>query len=1223
MSPTSTATSLHDAASRQAGRTLFGKPLVLEAGAGTGKTAVLVARVVHWCMGLGWQKYQTANRNYEEIAEAVCEGVVAITFTDAAAVEMQVRVAKAMHGLHCGDHPAWMPRVEFKFPEEEIKLRAAALLSAADRLRVQTIHSFCSALLRQNALTINLHPRFEIDADGSRAEALVLEYLSTRLPQLYGDTPNADAVRLASHGHGPGKVGEVLLMFLRNAVTSEDLPDDAVDDATVKSVCEELQKCVAPALEVFQSAVAEMKSKKGLAGLLKLAEQMPLLQSRLATVQNVAELSELFSAGAPGAEMKSNKAQEWTRNKFTNTEEGLLSEAQTVTLNTAFTGLGSWAKNLCNLEPDLLTSAMRLVKLLLGEIKQEMRRAGVQTYSDLLVDAHALLKHHPHLAERMAANMDQLMVDEFQDTDALQCEFLQYLVLQPKQAGLPAPDLFLVGDPKQSIYGWRGADLRSYHDFVQSLLANGGVKFDLTVNFRSVVAILDEVERCIEPIMVAEEGLQPDFQKLRPAPDHSADSTEVAVEHWVSWQHEGLEGESTSAGRARELEAQALALDLKQRHQRGDLKWRDAAILMRSTSAMETYLSCLRDADIPFQVERDKNYYKRREIIDAAALVRSIVDPNDQLALLTLLRSPVVGVPDAAWLPLWAEEFPGLMAQLQGPSQTETLQRLHEVVQSVAAQVEQMNIPGVERIADWHKLLQYAIHSLAELRQDFHILPADKFVHKLRRRFPLEATEAARHLGAHRLANLERFFRRLTASLMDSDGGPQSILRSLRRAVAEGMDESEAAPGDQAMDAVRIMTIHKSKGLTFPHVYLVNTHATPSASHRKMMDFGRSGGRNEFQIFGMSTLGWTGVEVHRKRLEVAERVRLLYVALTRPQFRLVITGKRAPSKKPKSFRQAKSIEALLQFRGGLPELLPDYQAHAGKSFDLHDIFGARWFFPNPASDPSLVESKTPVPDPELSAQMPLFATAGRSVPQVLHELQKLEADRRRAQKRQSKALKITASGTVSHEALREAVHSGEGVDVGLPITDPIFDPAAPDRHARAVGTAVHRALELIDLQQTPEAALEKQLESLPQDLRGFIATADLADVAAQAKLVLQQMDNNGMLHELFERREYILGREIPVLLTPTDCNPDEDPLGAIVGTLDLLYRDPADGQLVVADFKSDQVADAQALKHLAKAYQPQGELYCRAVEQLFPDEEPPRFELWFLRAGEITSSGEV
>ena len=1219
MSSTSTANQLHDAASRKAGRTLFGKPLVLEAGAGTGKTAVLVARVVHWCMGLGWRQYQSADRSYEEIAEAVCEGVVAITFTDAAAVEMQVRVAKAMHGLHRGDTPAWMPSEEFELPEEEIKRRAAALLSAADRLRVQTIHSFCSTLLRQHALTINLHPRFEIDADGSRAEALVLEYLSTRLPQLYGDSPNVDAVHLASNGHGPGKVAEVLLMFLRNAVTSEDLPDDAVDDTAVASVCEELQKCLAPALEVFQSAVAGMESKKGLTGLLKLAEQVPLLHSRLTSVENVVDLSELFAIGGLGAEMNSNKAQEWTRNKFTKTEEGLLSEAQTITLNTAFTGLSSWAKNLSNLEPELLTSAMRLVKQLLGEIKGEMRRAGVQTYSDLLADAHALLKQHPHLAERMAANMDQLMVDEFQDTDALQCEFLHFLVLRPKRTGLPAPDLFLVGDPKQSIYGWRGADLRSYHDFVQTLLADGGERFDLTVNFRSVVPILDEVERCIEPIMVKEEGLQPDFQKLHPAPDQGADSTEVAVEHWVSWQHEGLEGESTSAGRARELEAQALALDLKQRHQRGELQWNDAAILMRSTSAMETYLSCLRDADIPFQVERDKNYYKRREIIDAAALVRSIVDPNDQLALLTLLRSPVVGVPDAAWLPLWAAEFPGLMSQLQGPSQTEILQRLQEVVQSVATDVAAMNIPGMERIAEWHKLLQYAIHSLAELRQDFHILPADKFVHKLRRRFPMEATEAARHLGAHRLANLERFFRRLTASLMDSDGGPQSILRSLRRAVAEGMDESEAAPGDQAMDAVRIMTIHKSKGLTFPHVYLVNTHATPSASRRKMMDFGRAGGRNEFQIFGMSTLGWTGVEVHRKRLEIAERVRLLYVALTRPQFRLVITGKRLPSKKPKSFRQAKSIEALLQFRRGIPELLPEYQARAGKSFELPDIFGARWFFPNPASDPSLVESKTPAPDPELSAQMPLFAaTSGRSVPQVLMDLQNLETDRQRAQTRQSKALKITASGTVSHEALREAVHGGEGVDVGLSITDPIFDPAAPDRHARAVGTAVHRALELIDLQQTPESALEKQLESLPQDLRGFIASADLADVAAQAKQVLQQMDNNGMLHELFERREYILGREIPVLLTPTDCNTDEDPLGAIVGTLDLLYRDPADGQLVVADFKSDQIPDAQALRHLAKAYKPQGELYCRAVEKLFPDEEPPRFELWFLRAGEIS-----
>ncbi len=1199
---------MQDAGARRAGRTVFGQPLVLEAGAGTGKTAVLVARIVHWCLGSGWARYDNGKRPLEEIAEAVSEGVVAITFTDAAAVEMQVRVAQALRGLHDGVAPIWMPRDEFELSDSQIQSRTAALLSSADRLRVQTIHSFCSTILRQNALRMGLHPRFTIDADGSQAEALVLEFIGKRLPELYGSNADPDAVLLAAEGHGASKVASVLLDLARRAVTAEDLPSAPFSEEMLGGLYRRLQLMLEPVLEVSYAALALAKKGK-IAVLHRTMSNAELLNHRLGTQPTAQEFVDLFQKGMPGECMLEAKLEKWAVGEFTKSEQTYFTDEQIAKLAVSFGEFKVWGKWLAKLDPVPLTAGLRLLKRLLGELKAQMRAAGVQTFSDLLADTHQLLCQEPELCIRLASGIDQLLVDEFQDTDALQCDLLTNLVLKPQAAGASVPDLFLVGDPKQSIYGWRNADLKSYHDFVQQILQTGGEQFDLTVNFRSVPPILDEVERCVEPVMDEIPGLQPKFQRLHPAPNHSnydaetANGGEPVVEHWVSWQHQQQAGEKTKNEAARKLEAAALAQDLSRRHQAGTLKWSDAAVLLRSSSAMETYLSAMRDADIPFQVERDTNYYRRREIIDAAAMVRCVVDPNDQLALITFLRSPVIGTPDAAWLPLWQAGFPGLMADLRGPFQRDKLQQLSQVIAKVAQDVEAMDIDGIERIEGWQLLLQQAVEGLADLRQQFHVAPADEFVLNLRQRFPMESTEAARHLGAHRLANLERFFLRLTEALQDADGGPQTVLRSLRRAVSEGLEESEAAPGDQSMDAVRIMTVHKSKGLTFPHVYLVNLHAGAPNSRVKQMDIGWFEGRREFQLFGMSTPHWAGVESHRKQLEAAEKVRLMYVAMTRPQFRLVMAGKRAAIDAPKDWRRCENIEQLLRWRPGRPDLLAPYQEKVGKEFELRDKFGARWFFPHPPAE----KPERRAPGAEL--------VSNRLLPRVLADFEQLQADRRAAIQRQNQPLTATASGAVSHEVLREALHGGEGVDVG--VGEWLAAPDGFERHAREVGTTVHRVLEQIDLSLTAEQALELEIQNLRQTAQGLVPSEQVLEVVSQARQVLEQMDNNGLLHELFERKPHILGREVPVLL------PDSRKGSTIVGTLDLLYRDPADNNLVVADFKSDQVRDVKGTAQLVQAYQAQGRIYCQAVELMFPQEEPPRFELWFLRAGQICAASHA
>src|SRR5439155_5537068 len=146
-----------------------------------------------------------------------------------------------------------------------------------------------------------------------------------------------------------------------------------------------------------------------------------------------------------------------------------------------------------------------------------------------------------------------------------------------------------------------------------------------------------------------------------------------------------------------------------------------------------------------------RTYYRRREIVDAVGLVCCVLDPNDQLALLTLLRSSAAGVPDAAWLPLWEAGFPALAARLGADAGA--LAALEPVLGAVADDIDG-TVPGLDRITGWHTAAFACLEAIDALRRSFARDPGDVFVERLRAALCFEAVEAARFLGAWRAANL-------------------------------------------------------------------------------------------------------------------------------------------------------------------------------------------------------------------------------------------------------------------------------------------------------------------------------------------------------------------------------------------------------------------------------------------------------------------------------------
>jgi ATP-dependent exoDNAse (exonuclease V) beta subunit len=571
--------------------------------------------------------------------------------------------------------------------------------------------------------------------------------------------------------------------------------------------------------------------------------------------------------------------------------------------------------------------------------------------------------------------------------------------------------------------------------------------------------------------MKAREGLQPPFEQLVACEQRrSATGFRRAgfapVEHWVSWTWDANQNAPMTDPRAHdaaELEARALARDVAALHREHGVAWREIGLLFRSTGDLEIYLSALRDASIPYVVERDRSYYRRREIIEASALLRCVLDPHDHLALITVLRSAVVGIPDAALMPLWCKGFQALLAELPD---AEASSAASAVIAEVAASLP-ADIPGLERIGGWERNLLAVIEALALLRSCFEAEPADRFVERLRTLLLLEATESARYLGAYRLANLDRFFRDVTSALDESGGDLSALLAKLRAAVSEAQEQEEGRPKDAADSAVQVMTVHKAKGLDFEHVYLMQLHKGHRQGRETTTAAAERDGDWEYALFGAATPGYLQAAIEAAEVEAAERVRTLYVAMTRAKDRVVLAAIH-PTRCP-ALVSAKTHADLLSHRSppvpDLPRLMSELQTREGGAHV--DDGEARWLFPALRALRGEGQAATGPADDRSEA-------SGPSVEEIRASAEGLSVRRRDAAHRAARPFHAAASDEAHEADAEEALlrgYGGEDESASRTHGGPIDE--SDQRIALAVGSAVHGALEIFDPARDRDAEIER------------------------------------------------------------------------------------------------------------------------------------------------------
>jgi ATP-dependent helicase/nuclease subunit A len=1180
----------------------FERPLVLEAGAGTGKTTVLVARIVVWCLGEGWEASERALagrlKDPDRVAARILERIVAITFTDLAAAEMAERIGEVLTAIERGESSQGIETELLPASADARSERARALLAHLDRLCVRTIHAYCRRLLAAHPLEIGLHPSFEIDAEGALRDEVVREVTEAAVVEAYADASSSPLLELAGHGIGPGEVEEALRQLVEASVSPEDLREDALSTERIGALLAETRATLDAFRSVEAGRLAGVKRSKRAdevdAGLRE-------LRARLDTAETTVEtLAALGGEVREHWEKNLERLRDWARGKFTQGEAAQL-ESVEAPFRAASARVRGVLTHLRQLDPERLDLARRALQPLLERARGELRARGAETYGALLEDARELLEKHPEVRERVRAGIDQLLVDEFQDTDAVQCEIVAWLALDG--AAESRPGLFVVGDPKQSIYAWRGADLGAYEDFVARVRDAGGDELHLSINFRSVPSILEEVERVVAPVMEEVRRVQPEFQRLVARDDLASSPGFVqgdrhSVEHWISWPRESADSPPApaNASSTADLEARALARDIRSLHDEHGTPWSEIGVLFRSRGDLDTYIAALRDEQVPHVVAGDRSYYRRREIIDAAALVRCVLDPNDHLSLLTWLRSAAVGVPDAALLPLWSRGFPAQMSNLAEPDDA-SLRAIERDLREVAAGLPG-DVPGLERIAGWEGCALATIKTVAAARASFERDPSDLFVERLRRGSMIELTEAARCQGVYRVANLERFFRRLVDQLEASGGDPTAVLRDLRTQVERGEAEEEARPNESADDAVQILTIHQAKGLTFTHVYLMQLHKQSGGRADRSLVTGRVNGRLEYRLLGAPTLGLGAVAAQRDLSEAAERVRTLYVAMTRPRERLVLVGKWPQDGEPKPPAEADSHVDLLAHRSVEP---PDLEVLAAAPDAAGtEVAEAYWRFPALAD-----AAGGPVEGSE-DHGLPALERAAEDARSIRRSRRAASARMQRPTSRPASADPERRPEEPEDEAPRHRERDrGEPGDEG-------------ERNiARAVGTAIHRLLEELDLDADPTAELGRLGRQVPAWLEASLDGPERASARERAERLLERLAEGRLIAHLHALRDRVVARELPTLSPPKPG--DAEPVGFVAGAIDLLYRDPASGEFVVADFKTDRVADRdeEALAERARAYAAQGAVYTRAVQEALGLDERPRFELWFLDADRI------
>ena len=1107
--------------------TVRGVDVAVTAGAGSGKTRALVGRY------LGLLEEGRPLRS-----------LVAITFTEKAAREMRTRTRSTIEqwlaeGVAAG-HAWW----ESAFAE-------------LDAARIGTIHSLCAAILRAHPAEANVDPAFTV-LEENAAAILKARAVEVALAWAMSDPEAARLFGLLGEYRLRAAVTELLERRLDAAPVFDGVDDGLLDRWSGElAAWLEARLDIPPwldSLEVLRAVQARQPDDKlETARCAVLACWDEICTARIdqdwdSVFAGLISLRDSISTGG----VKGN----WETDDLAAAREAM------ATLRMHYDGeiapLGdkkkpvSWA--LDRQVAKALPGLRRLFQQAVAAYQQLKDEGQALDFDDLEMRAATLLNENPTVRTRWQSEVSAVLVDEFQDTNERQRRIVYALTGFPKsQAG----SLFVVGDAKQSIYRFRGADVTVFRRVQADVSAAGGQHIDLDLTFRPHKPLLTATNALLQSVL----GMQDDrsAERSRQSPTRPYDvpfaplrayrqSPEEGVREPFIELHLGIGGDADQGRRAA---AAGLARRLVALYQSEGVEWGQVALLFRASTHFGDYEDALERVGIPFVTVAGRGFYDRPEVRDLLNALSAIAAPDDDLALAGLLRSPAFGLTDAAlyllrWgpdgqrRPMWAA-LNGDLASLD-PADAERAEHARAV------------------IAGLHELVGRA--PVAEILKRF-----------------LDATY---YRAALRLApGGERPRRNVDKLLADAHRSGLVIVGEFLEYVGALRDvaarESEAPV--EAGGAVQLMTVHKAKGLEFPVVVIADAaHGGGSAGPAILVE-------SDLGVLLDVRQGEARPAVHRwaalrhSAMEEAEDKRLLYVAATRAREKLLVSGhvKISTARADPGRLLLSGWLARLSEVVGLSEVRLSEMPTASQSLDLHWEGGPLACVLYPPLEELTADFQSLVSEVQVAMESPAaVASTELSLPPDL----------------------VAPLAFAVHDDADDKTQDRES-DPPPRVWRVVPRAVRPTGPAWVVGTLVHAALRRW---RFPDG------EGLEAFLRPYALEAGLTDeveikgAISEARRMLMRFQSHPLYAEMAAAERY---HEVPYSVTLDD--------GARSGIVDLLYR--ADGSWTIAEFKTDRLKDEAEMKVRIgeEKYDEQVRGYVEAVTRQL--RERPRALLVFLNVG--------
>ena len=1116
--------------------------LFVEAAAGTGKTTELVARIV----------------SLLESGRATLEGIVAVTFTEKAAGEMKLRLRAEIERAR---------EREGVSPSERRFLDGA--LGQLEIAHIGTIHGFCADLLRERPVEAGVDPLFEVAPEDEQRELLDGAF-DAWFQSTLADPPEGVRRVLRRRTRGPNAVGpraslraaaEKLLDHRDFEAPWQRGPFDR--RAEIDGVMDRLATLAPLAGQASRRDSYLARSFREIKGFVDETAHREAVRARDYDGLE-AELRQFLRA----RHWRWKGSGKWFGKRLE--RDDVLAQRDGVK-----TDIGALLERA---EAELAAHLREELRPLVATYESLKGSMGKLDFLDLLLRARDLVREDHGVREQLQSRFTHFFVDEFQDTDPLQAELLMLLAAEDpretdwRQVRPVSGKLFLVGDPKQSIYRFRRADVEVYESVKQQLSLHGAGVLHLNRSFRSVPSLQSAVNASFEPVMSGpENGSQARYVPLEPfRPEAQGQPSVVALpvprpygdyRTIVQWKIDESFPDAVGAFVDWLIHKSGWTVVERDRpDQRVPIQARHVCLLFRRfrrfrDDVTRPYVRALEVRRVPHVLVGGRSFHVREEVLAIRNALCAIEWPEDELRVFATLRGPLFALGDDALL-----AFRHRVGRLH-PLRRFDLDSLEDTDRAVG---EALEILGRLHIGRNHRpVAETLVRLLAAVRAHAGIA--------------ITPTGEQALANCLRMVELARRFER---------GGASSFRAFVERMESDAeRGESQEAPAvEEGTEGVRIMTVHKAKGLEFPVVVLADPtcNATMDVPTRHI---DAEKGLWAEPLCGCAPQDLLDAREEEARRDREEAVRLTYVAATRARDLLVLPVIGDPTDgdsegwldvmnpavfpEPEQRRAATPAEGCPEFgedsvferpdnvdRGPVGSIAPgSHRPQAGS----HRVV---WW------DPAVLEL-----DREQSVglrQQPILeADEGEvAADEGVQAHERWQAARKEALERGAEPLLRVEAVT----SLAETTEDGTHIDVAEVAVDRGSRPSG-----RRFGSLVHATLAVVDLQADSSAVHQ----TVQAQARLLGATGD--ELAAAATAV-----EGALAHPLLQRAALAHGRgelrrETPVMLLQPDGILAE-------GVVDLAFRE--ENRWMVVDFKTDR-----ELEPRRREYEAQVGLYVEAVAQ--------------------------